>query len=81
MHLQQTHNIILHVLKYYISGFILHIDHICVCMCAKSRHLCLTLFDSMDCSWTSSSVHGILQARILEWAAIPSSRGSSRPRD
>ena len=35
----------------------------------------------MDCSPPGSSVHGILQARILEWAAMPSSRGSSRPRD
>ena len=35
----------------------------------------------MDCSPPGSSVHGILQARILEWEAIPFSRGSSRPRD
>ena len=35
----------------------------------------------MDCSPPSSSVHGILQARILEWVAMPSSRGSSQPRD
>ena len=35
----------------------------------------------MDCSPPDSSVHGILQARILEWVAIPFSRGSSRPRD
>ena len=35
----------------------------------------------MDCSLPSSSVHGILQARILEWVAIPFSRGSSQPRD
>ena len=42
---------------------------------------CLTLCDSMDCSPPGSSVHGILQARILEWVAMPSSRGSSQPRD
>ena len=36
---------------------------------------------SMDCSPPGSSVHGILQARILEWVAMPSSRGSSQPRD
>ena len=42
---------------------------------------CLTLCDSMDCSLPGSSVHGILQARILEWVAIPFSRGSSQPRD
>ena len=35
----------------------------------------------MDCSLPGSSVHGILQARILEWVAIPSSRGSSQPKD
>ena len=43
--------------------------------------LCPTLCDPMDCSLPDSSVHGILQGRILEWAAMPSSRGSSRPRD
>ena len=37
--------------------------------------------DPMDCSPPGSSVHGILQARILEWAAISSSRGSPPPRD
>ena len=42
---------------------------------------CPTLCDPMDCSPPSSSVHGILQARILEWVAISFSRGSSRPRD
>ena len=38
--------------------------------------LCLTLCNRMDYSLPSSSVHGILQARILEWVAISSSRGS-----
>ena len=38
---------------------------------------CLTLCDPMDCSLLGSSVHGILQARILEWVAISYSRGSS----
>ena len=37
--------------------------------------------DAMDCSPPGSSVHGILQARILEWVVLPSSRGSSQPRD
>ena len=40
-----------------------------------------TLCDPMDCSLPGSSVHGILQARILEWVVIPFSRGSSQPRD
>ena len=44
-------------------------------------HLCPTLYDPMDCSPPGSSVHGILQARILEWVAIPFSRRSPQPRD
>ena len=43
--------------------------------------LCLTLCKPMDCSPLGPSVHGILQARILEWVAIPFYRGSSQPRD
>ena len=42
---------------------------------------CSTLCDPMDCSLPGSSVHGILQARILEWVALPFPRGSSQPRD
>ena len=42
---------------------------------------CLTLYNPMDCSLLGSSVHGIFQARILEWVAISFSRGSSPPRD
>ena len=48
---------------------------------AKSLQSCLTLCNPMDSSLPDSSVHGILQARILEWVAMPSSRGSSKPRD
>ena len=51
------------------------------CRCACSGQSCPILFDSTGCSPPSSSVHGILQARIPEWIAIPFSRGSSRPRD
>ena len=40
---------------------------------------CLTLCDLMDCSPPGSSVHGILQARILEWVAIPFSRDLPGP--
>ena len=43
--------------------------------------LCPTLCDPMDCNLPGSSVHGILQAKILEWIAISSPRGSSLPRD
>ena len=42
---------------------------------------CPTLCDPMNCSLPGSSIHGILQARVLEWVAISFSRGSSRPRD
>ena len=42
---------------------------------------CPTLCNPMDCTRPSSSVHGIFQARILEWVAIPFSRGSSLPKD
>ena len=48
---------------------------------AKSLQSCSTLCDPMDWSPPGSSVHGMLQARILEWVAISSSRGSSPPRD
>ena len=51
------------------------------CMPANSLQLCPTLCNPMDCSLPGSSVHGILQARILEWVAMPSSRGSSQSRD
>ena len=50
-------------------------------MCVLLVQLCPTHCDPMDCSLPGSSVHGILQARILAWAAMPSSRGSSQPRD
>ena len=45
------------------------------CVHAKSLQLCPTLCDTIDCSPPGPSVHGILQARILEWVAISSSRG------
>ena len=62
---------------------------VCVCVCAHACihacmhlvvQLCLTLCNPMDCSPPGFSVHGILQARILEWIAIPFSR-TSQPRD
>ena len=48
---------------------------------AKSLQSCLTLCGPMDCSLPGSSVHGILQARMLEWVAVSFSRGLSRPRN
>ena len=43
----------------------------CACVHAKSFHSCLTLCNTVDCSPPGSSVHGILQEKILEWVAIP----------
>ena len=67
------------------SGPILHISKYrstsLLCVCVLVFQLCLTLCDPKDCSSPSSSVHGILQARILEWVAMPFSRRSSQPRD
>ena len=52
-----------------------------MCGHAKSLQPCLTLSNPVDNGPLGSSVHGILQARILEWVLMPSSRGSSQPRD
>ena len=62
-------------------GFLVLQIGMCVCVRVKSLQSCLTLSDPMDSSPPGSSVHGILQARILEWVAMTSSRGSSQPRD
>ena len=51
---------------------------VAVCVCAQS---CLTLGDPMDCSLSGSCIHGILQARTLEWVAVSLSRRFSQPRD
>ena len=50
-------------------------------MRVRSLQSCLTLCGPIDCSPPGSSVYGIVQARILEWVAMSSSRGSSPPRD
>ena len=52
-----------------------------VCVHTKLLQSCLTLCDPKVCSPPGFSVHGILQARTLEWVAMPSTRASSRPRD
>ena len=59
----------------------LTLSHLCSLRCAQSLQSCLTLCDPMDCSPPGSSVHGILQVRILGCVAISSSRGSSQSRD
>ena len=66
----QTPNLAPHALSHFILS--------CCVLVAQS---CPTLCDPMDYSPPGSSVHGILQARILEWVAMPFSRGSSQPRD
>ena len=54
----------------------------CVCLCSVSSYsLWPLLWDVIDCTPQGSSLHGILQASILGWVAIPFSRGSSGPRD
>ena len=52
-----------------------------MCIHARLLQSCLTLCDPMDSNLPGSSVHGIFQSRILGWVAMPSSRGSSQPRD
>ena len=55
-------------------------NYLCIkVMCACMLN-CVQLFNPMDCIPSGSSVHGILQTRILEWVAMPFSRGSSQPR-
>ena len=54
---------------------------LCPCVCVLVAQSCLTICDTMACSPPGSSAHGILQAVILEWVAIPFSRVSSHPRD
>ena len=61
----------------YSSAYLLSLVGTAVCAHTKLLQKCPTLCDLMDCSPPGSSVHGILQARILEWVAMPSSRGSS----
>ena len=54
-------------------------QHNSACVRARSSQSCLTLCDPVDCSPPGSSVHGILQARVLEWVAILFSRDLSDP--
>ena len=54
---------------------------VCVCVCVCGHSVYPTLCNPLDCSPPGSSVHGILQVRILEWVTMRSSRESSQPRD
>ena len=66
------------------SDFPVHIKLIFTLFCSLlslRAQLCPTLCELMDCSLPGSSVHAILQARILEWVALSFCKGSSQPRD
>ena len=63
-----------------LAQYLLLSNHYRTCFCAQPlSHV--RLCESMHCSLTDSSVHGIFHARLLEWVAMPFSRGSSWPRD
>ena len=63
-------------------GFRIMCVCVCVCVCVRIlSHSVMSLHDHMDYSPPGSSIHGISQARTLEWVATSSSRGSSQPRD
>ena len=62
--------------EYYFCSFVYLTYVLC---CSRLLQSCLTIWDHMDCSPSGFSVHGILQARILEWVAVLSSKGSSQP--
>ena len=62
---------------FFVSGQL----YVHACVHARSLQLCPALCDPMECSPPGSSVHRILQARILEWVAMPSSGESFRPMD
>ena len=66
------------IISYSLSFHCVLTPGLCGCVCA---HLCPTLCHPMDYSPPGSSVHGISQARGLEWGAISFSRGYSQPRD
>ena len=74
-------NIICGLLEPGLWDSLLEERQVCQSMCAKSFQLCPTLCNLMDCNPSGSSVHGILQARILEWVAVSFSRGSFWLRD
>ena len=69
------------IFEYFCFAFFFSLQIFKVKMFFKTcAQLCLTHCDLKDCSPPGSSVHGIFQARVLEWVAISSSRGSSWPR-
>ena len=71
-------NVLILVFFFFLAQCLKHYN---ICVCVLVTQLCLTLCDPMDCSSPGSSVLRIFQGRILEWVAIPFSKGSSLPRD
>ena len=71
----------LYIPRYHVPSLRSLTLHHIMCTCVKSLQFCHTLCDPVDCSLPGFSVCGILQAKILEWVAMPSSRESSWPRD
>ena len=69
-----------HFLSFFLLWQYCSIVYLSMMLCLVTKS-CPTLCDPRDCSLPGHSVHGILQARILEWAAMPSSRGSSQSMD
>ena len=82
-HIIEKGSVCIHMGIIFLYPYLFFIDlHSCMLSLYVLSHSVVS--DSLrpvDCSPPSSSVHGILQARILEWVAISFSRGSSRPRD
>ena len=76
VHFYRTHLSNVVTQRYHRTEIMTYNVKVCVCVCV-CLSVCLTLCDPMDYSLPGSSVHGVLQARILEWVAMPSSRGSS----
>ena len=70
----QLHSVFLLLIYVYLGNFGMKVK-------VLVAQLCPALCNPMDCSLPGSSVHGVLQARLLEWVAMPSARGSSQPRD
>ena len=85
VHTYTRTQVLFHVLFHYSLSQDFEYSSLCceesACACATSLQSCPTLCSPVDCTSPGSSVHGILQAGILEWGAMPSSRGRSRPRD
>ena len=71
---------IFHLQGYQSTASQCHLQLACLCACSVAQ-LCPTFYDPMNCNPPGSSVHRILQAEILEWLSMPSSRGSSWSRD